>query len=160
MNYFYVALFAIGSVAFLYSADYVFEKVLQPHQRIRIEVLLGMEEDLAGAGYNVNQSKIAIGSGGFFGKGFLNGTQTKLKKYLVALFIAVFLVYDAIVFQVDVYYLELFAFFDPAADVVEEALAIVKLGYVADSGLLSLEAQEQHKGDKGHYHTVHHNVCV
>lgn len=79
MNYFYVALFAIGSVAFLYSADYVFEKVLQPHQRIRIEVLLGMEEDLAGAGYNVNQSKIAIGSGGLFGKGFLNGTQTKLK---------------------------------------------------------------------------------
>ena len=52
---------------------------MQPHQRIRIEVLLGMEEDLAGAGYNVNQSKIAIGSGGLLGKGFLNGTQTKLK---------------------------------------------------------------------------------
>ena len=79
MNYFYIALFAIGSVAFLYSADYVFEEVLEPHQRIRIEVLLGMEEDLAGAGYNVNQSKIAIGSGGLLGKGFLNGTQTKLK---------------------------------------------------------------------------------
>ena len=79
MNYFYIALFAIGSVVFLYSADYVFEEVLQPHQRIRIEVLLGMEEDLAGAGYNVNQSKIAIGSGGLLGKGFLNGTQTKLK---------------------------------------------------------------------------------
>ena len=79
MSYFYIALFAVGSVVFLYSADYVFDKVLQPHQRIRIEVLLGMEEDLAGAGYNVNQSKIAIGSGGFFGKGFLNGTQTKLK---------------------------------------------------------------------------------
>ena len=79
MQYFYIALFAIGSVAFLYSADYMFEKVLEPHQRIRIEVLLGMEEDLAGAGYNVNQSKIAIGSGGLLGKGFLNGTQTKLK---------------------------------------------------------------------------------
>lgn len=79
MRYFYVSVFAVGSVAFLYSADHVFEKVLEPHQRIRIEVLLGMEEDLAGAGYNVNQSKIAIGSGGLLGKGFLNGTQTKLK---------------------------------------------------------------------------------
>jgi rod shape determining protein RodA len=46
---------------------------------VRIKVALGMEEDLAGAGYNVNQSKIAIGSGGLTGKGFLNGTQTKLK---------------------------------------------------------------------------------
>ena len=79
MHYFYIALFAVGSIAFLYSADYMFEKVLEPHQRIRIEVLLGMKEDLAGAGYNVNQSKIAIGSGGLLGKGFLNGTQTKLK---------------------------------------------------------------------------------
>lgn len=79
MPYFYIALFVIGSVGFLYSADYVFKEVLKPHQRIRIEVLLGMEEDLADAGYNVNQSKIAIGSGGLLGKGFLNGTQTKLK---------------------------------------------------------------------------------
>jgi len=79
MHYFYISLFVVGSIGFLYSADHVFEKVLQPHQRIRIEVLLGMEEDLAGAGYNVNQSKIAIGSGGLLGKGFLNGTQTKLK---------------------------------------------------------------------------------
>ena len=79
MNYFYIALFAIGSIGFLYSVDYVFENMLEPHQKIRIEVLLGMEEDLAGAGYNVNQSKIAIGSGGLLGKGFLNGTQTKLK---------------------------------------------------------------------------------
>lgn len=77
--YFYIALFAIGSAGFLYSADYVFENVLEAHQQIRIKVLLGMEEDLTGAGYNVNQSKIAIGSGGIFGKGFLNGTQTKLK---------------------------------------------------------------------------------
>lgn len=78
-NYFYIALFTIGSVGFLFSADYVFEKVLEPHQQIRIKVVLGMEEDLSGAGYNVNQSKIAIGSGGLLGKGFLNGTQTKLK---------------------------------------------------------------------------------
>ena len=63
-NYFYIALFAIGSVGFLFSADYVFNNVLEPHQQIRIKVVLGMEEDLAGAGYNVNQSKIDFGSGG------------------------------------------------------------------------------------------------
>ena len=68
----------IVSVVFLFSCNFVFNK-LQPHQRTRIEVLLGMKEDLRDAGYNVNQSKIAIGSGGFWGKGFLNGTQTKLK---------------------------------------------------------------------------------
>lgn len=58
------------------TVDYVFDK-LQPHQQDRINNLLGIESDLTGAGYNVNQSKIAIGSGGFFGKGFLQGTQTK-----------------------------------------------------------------------------------
>ena len=52
---------------------------MEPHQQVRIKVVLGLEEDLTGAGYNVNQSKIAIGSGGLTGKGFLNGTQTKLK---------------------------------------------------------------------------------
>ena len=78
-NYFYIFLFAVGSVGFFFSADYVFNNVLEAHQQIRIKVLLGMEDDPTGAGYNVNQSKIAIGSGGFFGKGFLNGTQTKLK---------------------------------------------------------------------------------
>lgn len=78
-NFALIALFTIGSIGFLFSGDYVFNKVLEPHQQIRIKVVLGMEEDLAGAGYNVNQSKIAIGSGGFIGKGFLNGTQTKLK---------------------------------------------------------------------------------
>lgn len=56
--------------------DYAFEK-LQPHQKDRINNLLGIETDLSGAGYNVNQSKIAIGSGGLLGKGFLQGTQTK-----------------------------------------------------------------------------------
>lgn len=79
MNYLYIALFAIGSITFFYSADYVLNNVLEPHQRVRINVLLGLDEDLAGAGYNVHQSEIAIGSGGIRGKGFLNGTQTKLK---------------------------------------------------------------------------------
>lgn len=78
-GYFLIALFLVGSISFLYSIDYVFDEVLEPHQRVRIEIVLGMEEDLAGAGYNVNQSKIAIGSGGLTGKGFLMGTQTKLK---------------------------------------------------------------------------------
>jgi len=57
----------------------MFTKVLQPHQQMRIKVTLGIEDDPDGAGYNVRQSEIAIGSGGFWGKGFLNGTQTKLK---------------------------------------------------------------------------------
>ena len=70
---------ALASVAFLYSVDYVFNDILQPHQQLRIKVALGIDDDIRGAGYNVNQAKIAIGSGGMFGKGFLNGTQTKLK---------------------------------------------------------------------------------
>lgn len=75
----WVVLFMCGSIAFYASCDYVMHNVLQDHQRVRIEVLLGLKEDLSGAGYNVHQSKIAIGSGGVSGKGFLNGTQTKLK---------------------------------------------------------------------------------
>lgn len=78
-TYSYIAIFVIASAAFLYSTDYAFDNLLEPHQQIRIQILLGMEDDPNGAGYNVNQSKIAIGSGGFLGKGFLNGTQTKLK---------------------------------------------------------------------------------
>ena len=78
-NYFLILLFTIGSVAFFYSASYVLNNVMEPHQRVRINVLLGLDEDLKGAGYNVHQSEIAIGSGGLRGKGFLNGTQTKLK---------------------------------------------------------------------------------
>ena len=78
-NYFYILIFAVGSIAFFYSADFVLNNVMEPHQRVRINVLLGLDEDLAGAGYNVHQSEIAIGSGGLKGKGFLNGTQTKLK---------------------------------------------------------------------------------
>ena len=78
-NYFFIAAFTVGSIVFFYSASYVLNDVMKPHQRVRINVLLGLEEDLAGAGYNVHQSQIAIGSGGLKGKGFLNGTQTKLK---------------------------------------------------------------------------------
>lgn len=66
----------IAGVLLVFSTDFLFNDVLQDHQRKRIEVLLGMKEDPSGVGYNVNQSKIAIGSGGFFGKGYLNGTQT------------------------------------------------------------------------------------
>ena len=78
-KYILVALFALGSVGYLLSVDYAFNKILQPHQRTRINVTLGLEDDPQGTGYNVNQSLIAIGSGGFTGKGFMKGTQTKLK---------------------------------------------------------------------------------
>lgn len=78
-NYLWIATFALGSLLFFNVADYALNHVLEPHQRVRINVLLGLEEDLKGAGYNVHQSEIAIGSGGLEGKGFLNGTQTKLK---------------------------------------------------------------------------------
>ena len=66
----------IAGVALVFSVNFLFNDVLQDHQRKRIEVLLGMKEDPSGVGYNVNQSMIAIGSGGFSGKGYLNGTQT------------------------------------------------------------------------------------
>ncbi len=67
----------IMSMAFVFAVDYTYDNILQRHQKERIDVLLGREVDLRGAGYNLHQSKIAIGSGGIFGKGFLNGTQTK-----------------------------------------------------------------------------------
>lgn len=67
----------ILSSAFVFSVNYAFENVLEPHQKMRINVLLGIEQDLRGAGYNVNQSKIAIGSGGFAGKGFRKGVLTR-----------------------------------------------------------------------------------
>ncbi|MBN2213727.1 MAG: rod shape-determining protein RodA [Bacteroidales bacterium] len=66
-----------GFIAIPYSVDFVFHRVLKPHQQKRVNILLGKELDPKGYGYNVNQSKIAIGSGGFSGKGFLEGTQTK-----------------------------------------------------------------------------------
>jgi rod shape determining protein RodA len=68
---------ALIAISIVFSVDYFYNNVLQFHQRTRIDVLLGKEVDLKGAGYNVNQSKIAIGSGGLLGKGFLKGTQTK-----------------------------------------------------------------------------------
>lgn len=77
-KYLIMILFAIGSVGFMFSTNIALDS-LGRHQQLRIKVALGIEDDLRGAGYNVNQSKIAIGSGGFTGKGFLNGTQTKLK---------------------------------------------------------------------------------
>ncbi len=74
---YYVLLLTVGALVFMSSVDYIFDNVLEKHQRTRINVLLGLESDPQGAEYNVNQSKIAIGSGGFTGKGFLQGTQTK-----------------------------------------------------------------------------------
>lgn len=76
--YLLIVLFFVGTAGLCYASDYAFDNVLQPHQQIRIKVVLGLEDDPQGAGYNVRQAKIAIGSGGFAGKGFLNGTQTKL----------------------------------------------------------------------------------
>lgn len=74
---FILILFLFGSIMFAFSVDYVFHQILEHHQQKRINTLLGLESDPLGIGYNVNQSKIAIGSGGFSGKGFLRGTQTK-----------------------------------------------------------------------------------
>ena len=72
-----VVIVYIASVGFIFSVNYTVNHILEPHQRQRINVLLGENTDLKGAGYNVNQSMIAIGSGRFWGKGFLEGTQTK-----------------------------------------------------------------------------------
>jgi rod shape determining protein RodA len=69
--------FLVASSTFSFSVDYIFHNVLEQHHRDRINDLLGIESDPLGWGYNVNQSKIAIGSGGFWGKGYLQGTQTK-----------------------------------------------------------------------------------
>ena len=73
----HIILGTIGSILFIFSVDFTYKNILKPHHRNRIDVLLGKVEDLRGEGYNVNQSKIAIGSGRFWGKGFLQGTQTK-----------------------------------------------------------------------------------
>lgn len=67
----------ILGICLVFSVDFIFDKVLKDYQKGRIEVLLGIKEDPMGDGYNVHQSMIAIGSGGFFGKGFLRGTQTR-----------------------------------------------------------------------------------
>jgi rod shape determining protein RodA len=70
-------LVVIVASGFVFSVDYAFQNILEPHHRTRLNVLLGKETDIHGAGYNVHQSLIAIGSGGLTGKGFLEGTQTK-----------------------------------------------------------------------------------
>jgi rod shape determining protein RodA len=79
MNILIIYLFLLGSIMFINSVDYGFNHLLKPHQKERINIMLGFESDLHGTGYNVNQSIISIGSGGFSGKGYLQGTQTKFK---------------------------------------------------------------------------------
>jgi rod shape determining protein RodA len=74
-----IYIFLAGSILYVNSVDYSFNNLLQPHQRDRVNILLGFKSDPHGTGYNVNQSIISIGSGGFTGKGFLKGTQTKFK---------------------------------------------------------------------------------
>lgn len=71
--------FMAAAIGFIYSVDFMFYHVMEPHQRNRVNVMLGIESDPLGYEYNVRQSKIAIGSGGFSGKGFMQGTQTKFK---------------------------------------------------------------------------------
>lgn len=71
--------FLLGGLLYLFTVDYAFHEILKPHQQTRINIMLGMETDPYGEGYNLNQSLISIGSGGFAGKGYLNGTQTKFK---------------------------------------------------------------------------------
>ncbi len=71
--------FLLGGILYLFTVDYAFHEILKPHQQTRINIMLGMEDDPYGTGYNLNQSLISIGSGGFAGKGYLNGTQTKFK---------------------------------------------------------------------------------
>jgi rod shape determining protein RodA len=72
-----ISVMLILTMAYTFSIEYIFNNVLEKHQRTRINVVLGLESDPKGVEYNVNQSKIAIGSGEFIGKGFLQGTQTK-----------------------------------------------------------------------------------
>jgi rod shape determining protein RodA len=74
-----IYIFLLGSILFINSVDYAYNNVLQPHQKERVGILLGFESDLHGTGYNLNQSLISIGSGGFTGKGYLQGTQTKFR---------------------------------------------------------------------------------
>jgi rod shape determining protein RodA len=76
---FVIYLFLFGSVLYINSVDFAFNHMLKPHQRERIEIVLGLKTDTQGTGYNVNQSIISVGSGGFKGKGYLQGTQTKFK---------------------------------------------------------------------------------
>jgi rod shape determining protein RodA len=74
-----IYLFLLGSVLYINMVDFAFNNILKPHQRERVEIMLGFKSDPHGTGYNLNQSLISIGSGGFSGKGYLQGTQTKFK---------------------------------------------------------------------------------
>jgi len=74
-----IYLFLVGSIMYVNSVDYIFNNMISIHQKDRVNILLGLKTDTHGTGYNVNQSIISIGSGGFLGKGFLQGTQTKFK---------------------------------------------------------------------------------
>jgi rod shape determining protein RodA len=74
-----IFMFLIGSIVYVNSVDYTYSHILKPHQRERVEIMLGFKSDPHGTGYNVNQSIISIGSGGLTGKGYLQGTQTKFK---------------------------------------------------------------------------------
>lgn len=78
-NLLIILVYLAGSMIFIFMVDYAFNSILKPHQQTRINIVLGIESDPYGTGYNLNQSKISIGSGGFWGKGFLQGTQTKFK---------------------------------------------------------------------------------
>lgn len=71
--------FLVGSILFVHSVDYGFNNILKPHQKERVSIMIGLKSDPHGTGYNLNQSKISIGSGGLTGKGYLQGTQTKFK---------------------------------------------------------------------------------
>jgi rod shape determining protein RodA len=71
--------FLLGGIIYINSVDYTFNNILKPHQKERVEIMLGFKSDPHGTGYNLNQSLISIGSGGFSGKGYLQGTQTKFK---------------------------------------------------------------------------------
>jgi rod shape determining protein RodA len=75
----FIYLFLLGSVLYINTVDFAFNRILQPHQKERVEIMLGFKSDPHGTGYNVNQSIISIGSGGWTGKGYLQGTQTKFK---------------------------------------------------------------------------------
>ncbi len=74
-----IYLFLVGSILFVNSVDYTFNNILPAHQKDRVNILLGFKKDIHGTGYNVNESIISIGSGGFSGKGFMQGTQTRFK---------------------------------------------------------------------------------
>ena len=78
-NLLIILAFLAGSILFVFTVDFVFDNILKQHQQTRINIVLGKESDPFGTGYNLNQSIISIGSGGFSGKGFLNGTQTRFK---------------------------------------------------------------------------------